>query len=207
MRMDERSCRRKRLGTGHRLPKSGQRHPLHGSHPKERCRCRNSSSRLRQRGPKVGKNESFAFSLCIIVNIFVSRKYNLLTLFYETVEDDGKYLTVPIVNKMSGIKTFKDLRGKKACFPMYDGVAWNTVIQELEQRKLISGCPYEEAIANFFGDSCVPDSPWKYGQKLQKLCRANEFRGDDGALNCLKDGIGDVAFVSENNLRNFILGE
>ncbi|GJQ77040.1 hypothetical protein Trydic_g23613 [Trypoxylus dichotomus] len=137
------------------------------------------------------------------INI-AKREYNLKTLFYEAVNDDGKYLTVPVINRISKIETFADLKGKRACFPMYDGVAWNTVIHELSERKLISTCPYEEAVANFFGDSCVPDIPQNYS-KLRKLCPPNVVRDDVGALDCVKNGVADVAFVSENSLRSYIL--
>ncbi|KAK9721705.1 Transferrin [Popillia japonica] len=132
-------------------------------------------------------------------------QYNLKTLFYEAVDKRGKYLTVAVVNSDSKIKKFKDLEGKRACFPMYGGVSWNTVISELNKRHLISKCPYEEALANFFGDSCVPDIPQNYSSKLGKLCQANTFRGDEGALNCLMNGIADVAFVSANNLKTYAL--
>lgn len=90
---------------------------------------------------------------------------------------------------------------------MYDGVSWNTVIHELSRRNMITACPYEEAIANFFDDSCVPNIPSNYSSKLGKLCQNNKFTGDEGALDCLKNGIADVAFVSQNNLREYAMGK
>lgn len=129
------------------------------------------------------------------------KKYNLSTLFYETVSNDKKYLTVAVVKPDSGIKKFEDLRGKKACFPVYDGVAWNTVKNTMFNRSLISTCSLDDDIASFFGSSCVPGTGI---ETLEKICE-DDFDGEYGALHCLISGKGDVAFVSQNSISNFIL--
>ncbi|XP_063912474.1 transferrin [Zophobas morio] len=127
------------------------------------------------------------------------KKYNLSTLFYETVNDDGKYLTIAITRNDTTVNKLTDLQGYKACFPSYDGVAWNTVAHSLHQRKALNSCPVSAAVKNFFGASCIPGLPGN-----EAVCDGNSYRGDMGALQCLIDRKGDVAFISKNSLPDFI---
>lgn len=132
------------------------------------------------------------------------RDYNLKTIFYETVQDSDKYIVVPVTRKDTNIKSIRELRGTKACFPVYDGVAWNTVVQTLQEYHLIGPCSVNNEMANFFGPSCVPNIPKNASEHLWKSCQ-DDFRGDIGALHCLTSGVGDVAFVSRNSLKEFVL--
>ncbi|XP_050305304.1 transferrin [Anthonomus grandis grandis] len=131
------------------------------------------------------------------------RDFNLKTLFYETVHDSKKYLTSIILRKDLNINNLEDLHGVKACFPIYDGVAWNSVVYTLQKNKLI-GCEVDKEMANFFGESCVPNSPKDSPESFRKLCQADDFTGEMGALRCLSSGAGDVAFVSKNSMINFL---
>ncbi|KAK9878957.1 hypothetical protein WA026_003776 [Henosepilachna vigintioctopunctata] len=129
--------------------------------------------------------------------------YQLKTLFYETVRDENKYLTVAVSKRNSGFSSLEDLEGTKACFPMYDGVAWNTVAYTLKKNNLLPTCPEIEGMANFFGQSCVPGLVKNESyESLNGNC--DEFKGDDGAIRCLLQDVGSVAFVSKNSLKNFI---
>ncbi|XP_074025807.1 transferrin 3 [Leptinotarsa decemlineata] len=134
-------------------------------------------------------------------------KYNLKTLFYETVLESEKYLTVAVTRQGANINSFEDFRGKKACFPVYDGVAWNTVKNTLFSKKLIKYCPLDQEMASFFGPSCTPGLPEKEGGNLKKLCQQEDFNGEFGALHCLSSEAGDVAFVSKNSIRKFTSDE
>ncbi|XP_023309775.1 transferrin [Anoplophora glabripennis] len=135
------------------------------------------------------------------------KEYNLTTLFYETVNVDEKYITVAVTKPESNIKTFADLRGKKACFPVYDGVAWNTVKKVLFDKQLIKNCPLEKEITNFFGPSCTPGLPDNLSGSMKKTCQEDTFNGEFGALQCLSSGAGDVAFVSRNSIKKFVSSE
>lgn len=137
-----------------------------------------------------------------------SSEFNLKTLFYETVNEEDKYITVAVVKKKNtNINYLEDLEGKKACFPVYDGVAWNSVVHHLKKNSLLKTCPFTDGLSQFFGESCVPDLPKGAPRKLKENCIGTKYRGDIGALNCLNDDIGDVAFVSRNTLNKFILGK
>lgn len=79
------------------------------------------------------------FELSVSRNIVVIffRQYNLKTLFYETVADPRKYITVTVSRKNNQFKRIEDLKGMKACFPSYDGVAWHSVIYALQKKGII----------------------------------------------------------------------
>jgi hypothetical protein len=127
------------------------------------------------------------------------QKYNLKSLFYETVNDNAKYLTVAVTRNGTTINKLEDLRGYKACFPAFDGVAWNSVVFTLRDKNLLRSCPYTAAAASFFGSSCIPGLPHN-----EKYCDAVSYRGEFGALRCLLDKKGDVAFISKNSIVDFV---
>lgn len=130
------------------------------------------------------------------------KKYGLKTLFYETVNPLDKYLTVAVVKNGTGFNSIRDTRGTKACFPVYEGVAWNSVWYELNQRKLV-GCGLND-LGEFFAESCAPGVPL---DSLKELCGAGDmYKGEFGALKCLLHGKGDVAFVSKNTIDAFLAG-
>ncbi|VEN49497.1 unnamed protein product [Callosobruchus maculatus] len=136
------------------------------------------------------------------------RDYNLTTLFYETVPDKEKYLTVAVVrSNENDIRTIQDLRSKKACFPTFDGVAWNTIKQLLFSEGLIEDCPLDREMAKFFGASCVSGAPDNLPRSLKESCQQDAFNGEFGALYCLASGVGDVAFASRNSIYKFIADE
>lgn len=100
------------------------------------------------------------------------------------------------------IDNIEDLRGKRACFPEYDGVAWNSVISKLREKGLLNKCSYDEALNDFFGDICVGSNE-ALPEIFKNKCANELYQGDFGALQCLNHDIGDVAFVSKNNLEKF----
>lgn len=127
-------------------------------------------------------------------------------LFYETVDENSKYLTVAVTKSNANFNSLQDLEGAKACFPTNDGIAWNSVANYLNQKSLFESCPISEGMRHFFGDSCVPGLK---GEKssLTTICRNGTYEGEDGAIRCLIDGAGDVAFISKNSLRKFLAGK
>lgn len=129
-------------------------------------------------------------------------------LLYEQVNrDEDMYETVAVVRKGSSIQKLQDLRGKKACFPSFEGIAWNSMLFEFKNRHLLSNeCPYELKAANFFGDSCVPFAPASTPRSLRQLCNSPSYEGDFGALKCLIIENADVAFVSKTTLKKIADG-
>ncbi|GLV38042.1 Transferrin 3 [Carabus blaptoides fortunei] len=137
------------------------------------------------------------------------RDYGLKTLLYEDVEPEDRYETVAVVKKDSEIRSFQDMKGKKACFPSYEGIAWNSMLYDFHKRKLLANdCPYSLKAAKYFGDSCAPGAPPAAPKSLTRLCNGNtaSYEGDFGALKCLTIENADVAFVSKSTLRKLIKG-
>ncbi|KAK4882805.1 hypothetical protein RN001_006124 [Aquatica leii] len=131
-------------------------------------------------------------------------KYNLKTLFYETAADENdKYVTVAVVRANSNIKSFGDLKGKKACFPKYDGISWNSVVHTLNSKKLLQTCPFAKGMADFFSASCVPGLPNGEYPRMSMMCKSGMYDGDYGAMRCLTHANGDVAFVSKYTFESY----
>lgn len=132
-----------------------------------------------------------------------SREYNLKPLFYETVLDNEKYITIAVIRHNAPMKKLEDLRGKKACFPVHDGVAWTTVKHLLHASDLLD-CPLEKGMMNFFGPSCVPGM--NKNSSLTEICKGHYEDGERAAFECLAGGEGEVAFLSKNSFQKFIKG-
>ncbi|KAL3278705.1 hypothetical protein HHI36_016239 [Cryptolaemus montrouzieri] len=132
-------------------------------------------------------------------------QYNLKTLFHETVNDDFKYLTIALTKKNADINSFEDMKGTKACFPVYDGVAWNSVAILLNEKNLLESCPTVTGMTQFFSGICTSELPKNESESyISPNCKTDVYSGDEGALRCLMDGVGDVAFLSKNTLKRFL---
>ncbi|XP_029052771.2 transferrin [Osmia bicornis bicornis] len=119
---------------------------------------------------------------------------------------------VAVVRKSASISKLDDLRGKKSCHSGYKGdfAGWAAPVHALKDKGLIAS---EEEVANFFSGSCAPGAPVDSTLCQQCVgsmaandervrsatkCKPNEaelFRGGEGALKCLLNGKGDVAFL------------
>lgn len=113
------------------------------------------------------------------------------------------------------IRSLSDLRNKKACFSgLYEAHGFMMPISALKNASLVTGgeCNYLGAAIEFFGDSCLPgmadDEINLNREEKTKMCRICEngergctrggdsrYSGHVGALNCLREAKGDVAFV------------
>lgn len=131
--------------------------------------------------------------------ILAERDYQLKPILIEhSYEFSNQYAVLAVVKSASKIKQFKDLRGKKACFPNYEGAAYISVMETIRSLNLHeTNCEYSAEINEFFStESCT----WEPNRKCH-----NSYKGDEGALNCLANG-GDVAFVSAEVFNNFTQG-
>lgn len=91
---------------------------------------------------------------------------------------------------------------------MYDGVAWNSAGHILNKTHLLSKCPLNTGIAEYFGPSCTPGLPKGMPKHMNAACGSQTmYRGETGAIRCLIHERGDVAFVSKNSLYSFLFGE
>lgn len=149
--------------------------------------------------------------------------FNLTTAVYLETSLQQNYLILAIVRAGSNITSIASLKGKKACFPIYNGLAWNAFISVAKKESLLPSLyPHSKAVSAFFSEVCTPgirDSINKQSnitvpQNLYSLCinKSNETKnetefinndkyfGDLGAFSCLGDMASDVTFVNYPNI-------
>ncbi|KAG4072720.1 hypothetical protein HA402_001832 [Bradysia odoriphaga] len=125
------------------------------------------------------------------------REYHLKPLLYEfSSEFYERYVVLAVIKDGSRINDFSDLKGKRACFPNFEGAAYLSVLETLWNYSLVEkSCPHHVNLANYFStDSCIWDD--------KHTCNDRYF-GEMGALRCLADGVGDVAFISSGTFKSF----
>ncbi|XP_061492582.1 ovotransferrin-like [Rhineura floridana] len=119
------------------------------------------------------------------------------------------YYAVAVVKKGT-VSSLSDLKGKKSCHTgLGRSAGWNIPMGRLVAHGFIEWAgaetePIEKAVARFFSGSCVPgakDEPnlcrLCAGKGAEKCSRNDPYAGYTGALECLKSGGGDVAFVKD----------
>ncbi|XP_069678938.1 transferrin-like isoform X2 [Periplaneta americana] len=133
------------------------------------------------------------------------KEFALKPLLYEYTKNINRIQRVAAVVPInSPIKRINDLRGKKACFPVYDGIGWNSIFTALKDKGLLpSSCSSVEALGEFFSESCVPgiNKTHNFRESLQTLCDGDRYSGEVGAFQCLIDGKGEVAFIKLNTVK------
>ncbi|XP_065211083.1 transferrin-like isoform X2 [Planococcus citri] len=156
------------------------------------------------------------------------RVFNLTTVMYQDNVLNGNYLITAVVRAdRQDIRSLNDLKGKRACFPEYNGLAWNTFIQAAQKKSILPQvCPKIKAVSQFFKDLCVPGAIdkdhkdynvtgvdnlcslcVKKSNNSKDNCEAtfnNKFYGHFGAFSCLvgsnSTSVADVAFVDYRQL-------
>lgn len=128
------------------------------------------------------------------------RHYGLTPLLYEYAKNlQDRYTVVAVVHTDAEIYSFEDLRGKRACFPSYEGGAYLSALETIRAMRNQSGQQHfaTQDLTDYFAhDSCT----WQSNQ--QGKC--NEiYYGDEGALRCLAENHGHVAFVDMNVFKQF----
>uniref|UniRef100_A0A8C1XWU7 Serotransferrin n=1 Tax=Cyprinus carpio TaxID=7962 RepID=A0A8C1XWU7_CYPCA len=104
--------------------------------------------------------------------------------------------------------SINDLKGKTSCHSCYQSPGgWNIPIGRLvAQNKLPwdgpDDMPLEKAVSQFFSSSCIPGISKALYPHLCQACQGDcscsqneKYSGDEGALQCLKSGHGQVAFM------------
>lgn len=114
---------------------------------------------------------------------------------YAETEDMYYSKVVILVKKGSGIDKFEKLRGRKACFPEFGGIASIAFVDAGRNKGLFSKneCNYGKLLASYFSDSCAPgakdvlhDNNYRQSspeaEKLCKLCDSQSFIPNIGKL-------------------------
>jgi hypothetical protein len=131
--------------------------------------------------------------------------------------------SVAVVRADSGIKFLYQLGGRRSCHASFgDTASWLSPLSVLTERSLLDqqSCNKADQMAEYFGGSCVPGAAdlrvnhYRSGSdKLCAICRGDSlgihqcersgserYHGQAGALRCLVEGAGEVAFVSLSSL-------
>ncbi|KYN20902.1 PREDICTED: transferrin-like [Trachymyrmex cornetzi] len=159
---------------------------------------------------------------------YLARKvHNLSTILYSETEMDKNSVTFAVMREPEEdnylIKNFQDLSGKKACFPEYGGLGWLSFINAARKSNIISSksCDYPLLVSDLFSGACAPGIedfdhsstaiPSDVSSKLCSACKnennpscavdeTNRYYGDKGAIQCLTDEAGDIAFIEMTNI-------
>uniref|UniRef100_A0A6G1SFP3 Transferrin n=1 Tax=Aceria tosichella TaxID=561515 RepID=A0A6G1SFP3_9ACAR len=136
---------------------------------------------------------------------------------------------VAVVRADSGIKFLYQLGGRRSCHASFGDLAsWLSPLSVLTERSLLdqASCNKADQMAEYFGGSCVPGAADlrvnHYRSGSDKLCAAcrgdsegvhqcersssERYHGQAGALRCLVEGAGEVAFVSLSSLAGNVDG-
>ncbi|XP_012791641.1 serotransferrin [Sorex araneus] len=136
--------------------------------------------------------------------------YNLKPVVAEyygsEADKQTHYYAVAVVKKTSNFQ-FNELQGKKSCHTgLGRSAGWNIPVGLLYWQLPQPHDSLQKAVASFFGGSCVPCADGKSFPKLCQLCAGagadkcacsshEPYYGYSGALKCLADDAGEVAFV------------
>ncbi|KAL6260238.1 hypothetical protein P5V15_007771 [Pogonomyrmex californicus] len=160
--------------------------------------------------------------------------HKLSTILYSETEDDKNSIILAIVPEPNGdnypITGFQDLKGKRACFPEYSGISWLSFINTARVSDVVSSksCDYPLLMSRLFSGACTPGiedtdhSPNHVSSDIaSKLCSScrhqnntscavnetNRYYGDKGAMRCIDEGAGDIAFVEYENIKDHIVDQ
>ncbi|XP_016660805.1 melanotransferrin-like [Acyrthosiphon pisum] len=148
-----------------------------------------------------------------------------ITEVYDLPEPE--YYVVAVAKVEDPDTEISFLKGKMTCHPgLYSGGGWIIPMAFLLSNGWIRsyGCDSIQAASNYFGKSCVPGAlsneynPGLPYDNLCHLCRGSnyryckrdateEFYGYTGALRCLVEGGGNVAFVKHTTVYENVGGQ
>ncbi|UYV72026.1 MFI2 [Cordylochernes scorpioides] len=136
---------------------------------------------------------------------------------YYSREREFRYQSVVLVKKNLNIGALDGLKNRKACFTGVGRTAgWELPLAVLREEGAMQPQPHGDlaSAANFFGPSCAPGDfssdpiisnylKEKYSS-LQQLCpNPQQYAGYEGALRCLDEGLGEVAFTKLDALDEY----
>ncbi|XP_026725476.1 transferrin-like [Trichoplusia ni] len=140
----------------------------------------------------------------------------------------------PSAATTGNITRFENLRGKKACFPEFSGLAYMSFVRVGQDRGILSDteCDYAKAVGEFFDGACAPgaidashalsntssfDSSVlcsvcqpripALGNFSNNICSydySNKFFGNNGSLACLIETDADIAVLNIANIASNI---
>lgn len=134
------------------------------------------------------------------------------------------------------INRFENLRGARACFPEYGGIAFMSFVRVAHERGIVSvsECDYGRAVGEFYSGACAPGALDRdhslvttgfNSTVLCTVCRSafpiqgpwpdftcaadasNLYYGTNGTIACLNDADNNVAFIETQRLEDIIASQ
>lgn len=144
------------------------------------------------------------------VLVQATRDYNLQPLIYEVTPLSQTQMNTVLayVKKDSMLDKMADLRGKRAYFPNYDGIAWHSVLNYIKRSENLNCF---ESMHGYFGEICAPgvekmNITANLVEEFSRNCILSDGKvlsGELAALRALVAGRVDVAFVSMNTVSKY----
>lgn len=157
----------------------------------------------------------FSLSHCLI-------RYQSLQALAKIESNDPQY-SVAVVRSNSDLSMLSQMKHKRSCHSGFGHLAsWTIPIGSLIRDELVepTSCNRAQIIVDYFSASCVPGAADARinpnGTGVKQLCSqcigderghhhcdldfGERFSGEDGAIRCLVEGRGDVAFVSHDTI-------
>ncbi|KAK9497960.1 hypothetical protein O3M35_003855 [Rhynocoris fuscipes] len=163
----------------------------------------------------IAQNKADIMSIYTEYGYIARRVYNLSTVVFEDNTLDGNYKILAVLkNDNQYIKSFQDMRNKKACFPEYNGLSWLSFINTAKMNDILG----KTCADYFFGPSCIPGAynesfvipgSNRRPQSMCSICPTPINSTDPctpsesidiNAMMCLSKGQADFAFVNFHGL-------
>lgn len=138
------------------------------------------------------------------------RDMSLTPILHESTNILNQSTTVvAYVREDSNIHKMADLRGKRAVFPRFDGIAWHSVLRYLAD---VEKSTCKDVLGGFFSSVCAPGiENLDLSETLKKKWTENCYveagkvlEGEQQALRSLVEGKSDVAFLSMNMYNQYM---
>ncbi|XP_014672369.1 PREDICTED: melanotransferrin-like [Priapulus caudatus] len=131
-------------------------------------------------------------------------------------EKPYKYLAVAIARLSSAVNSINDIRDKRSCHAgaVNDPAGWDMPLSLLAKKKMMTVAACHDDLKNahqYFSGSCAPgywaNDVYKRGNYSDKLCslcantqqctESDSNHGAEGAISCLRNKGGDIAFTTD----------
>lgn len=153
---------------------------------------------------------------------YYGARYQSLQALAKEVSNEPQY-SVAVVRSNSDLSMLSHMKDKRSCHSGFGHLAsWTIPIGFLIRDELVepTSCNRAQVIVDYFSGSCVPGAADARinpnGTGVQQLCSqcigddrghhhcdlnfGERYSGEDGAIRCLVEGRGDVAFVSHETI-------